>query len=193
MFGQDAPKTVNNFLGLCSGDFDSIMRYKGTNLLASYSQRFILGGDITNGDGTGACNVAMRDFNDEENKHMDAERNRLEFCEPYLLAMAADKDGRVGSQFMISLTELPVLDRRDLSYDLKQLGKPIAEKDGVKIYKRGEGPVCHTIFGRLVKGQDTIHLIEGMAEFRRNKVDVSKRLAKSIYGFGQDLHTPEAK
>jgi cyclophilin family peptidyl-prolyl cis-trans isomerase len=37
LFGNEAPKTVNNFLGLCSGDFDQIMRYKGTYLLASYS------------------------------------------------------------------------------------------------------------------------------------------------------------
>jgi hypothetical protein len=66
-----------------------------------------------------------------------------------------------------------VLDRRDLSHDLRQLGQPIAERDGVKIYKRGEGPVSHTIFGRLVKGEETIHLIEGMAEFKKNKVDVS--------------------
>lgn len=153
----------------------------------------MLGGDIRNGDGTGACTVAMTSYNDEVNKHTDAEKNRLKFCEPYLLAMAADKDGRVGSQFMITLAELPVLDRRDLSHDLRQLDKPIAEKDGVKIYKRGEGPVCHTIFGRLIQGEDTIHLIEGMAEFKKNKVDVGKRLAKSVYGFGQDLHTAEDK
>ncbi|MFO0116477.1 MAG: peptidylprolyl isomerase [bacterium] len=33
LFGHDAPVTVNNFLGLCSGDFDRNMRYKGTYFL----------------------------------------------------------------------------------------------------------------------------------------------------------------
>lgn len=56
-----------------------------------------------NGDGTGACTVNMRNIKDKANSTTDAERNKLKFCEPYLLAMAANKDGKVGSQFFITL------------------------------------------------------------------------------------------
>jgi peptidylprolyl isomerase len=184
LFGHDAPQTVNNFLGLCSGDFDPLLRYKGSYILAAYQQRFLIGGDITNGDGTGSCSVNMKSIRDHENSTFDAERNKLKFNEPYLLAMAANKDGKVGSQFMITLTDMPVLDRKDIGYDLRQLPEPIFDKDGRKVYQRGDGPVTHTIFGRLIQGTDTIHLMEGQAEFKRNKIDVSKRLAKSEFGLG---------
>ena len=30
LFGQAAPKSVNNFLGFVSGDYDPYMKYKGT-------------------------------------------------------------------------------------------------------------------------------------------------------------------
>jgi cyclophilin family peptidyl-prolyl cis-trans isomerase len=33
LFGNRAPKTVNNFLGFVSGDFDPYLRYKGSYLL----------------------------------------------------------------------------------------------------------------------------------------------------------------
>ena len=79
----------------------------------------MLGGDIRNGDGSGACRVEMQNMKDKENSLVDAERNNLKFCEPYLLAMAANKDGKVGSQFFITLAELPILDKRDISYDLR--------------------------------------------------------------------------
>ena len=34
LFGKEAPKTVNNFLAFCSGDFNPYMRYKGSNILS---------------------------------------------------------------------------------------------------------------------------------------------------------------
>jgi hypothetical protein len=54
-----------------------------------------LGGDITKGDGSGSCTVYME--NGTAHNVMDAEKNKLKFCEPYLLAMAANKEGQVGS------------------------------------------------------------------------------------------------
>lgn len=91
------------------------MRYKGTYILSSFSQRFMIGGDIAKGDGTGACSVNMRHMYDKDNELMEAEQNKLKFCEPYLLTMAANKDNKVGSQFMITLSDLPILDRSDLA------------------------------------------------------------------------------
>lgn len=69
----------------------------------------------------------------------------------------------------------------------------MTEKDGIRIYKRGEGPVTHTIFGRLIKGHDTIHLIEGMADLKRNKVNVSERLINLPGAMGTDIYSIESK
>ena len=57
LFGKEAPKTVNNFLAFCSGDFNPYMRYKGSNILSIHEQRFIKGGDFVAGDGTGSATV----------------------------------------------------------------------------------------------------------------------------------------
>ena len=87
LFGKEAPKTVNNFLGFCSGDFDPYMRYKGSLFLNAHEKRFIKGGDFVNHDGTGSVTV----YSDEDSISMPAEKNnRLKFCEPYLLAMSAN-------------------------------------------------------------------------------------------------------
>ena len=91
LFGKEAPKTVNNFLGFCSGDFDQYSRYKGTYFLKAHEQRFIAGGDFVNHDGTGSATVY------DDSISMDAEKNtRLKFCEPYLLAMSANNEGKTG-------------------------------------------------------------------------------------------------
>ena len=82
-------------------------------------------------DGTGTATVYGTD-------RMPAEENNLKFGEPYLLAMAADKEGNTGCQFFVTLQEMPCLND---------------EK--------------HTIIGRLLKGKDTIRTIEGIEEYRQ--------------------------
>lgn len=67
----------------------------------------------------------------------------------------------------------------------------MGEKDGVKVYHRGDGPVSHTIFGRLVKGVETIHLMQGTSEFKKRKGEIEKKVAQGLYG--EDLFTKEAK
>lgn len=91
-----------------------------------------------NGDGTGAATVY-------DSSTIEAESNKLKFVEPYLLAAAANDEGRVGSQFIVTLDALPIL-------------------DGSK----------HTIFGRLVSGKETINMIEGMDDFKKVKNEVER-------------------
>lgn len=66
-----------------------------------------------------------------------AEKNSLKFKEPYLLAAPANSEGQTGCQFMLTLDALPPLDGSD-----------------------------HTIFGRLISGRETAHMIEGVDELR---------------------------
>jgi peptidylprolyl isomerase len=87
LFGEKAPKTVNNFLALCSGEMNrSFMWYKGTPIHKVHSGRWIMGGDIVNGNGTGSMTV----YNEGKQKTFEAESNDLTFCEPYLLVASAD-------------------------------------------------------------------------------------------------------
>jgi cyclophilin family peptidyl-prolyl cis-trans isomerase len=124
LFGEKAPKTVNNFLALCSGEFNKYMWYKGSEIHKIHSKRWIMGGDIVNRDGTGSVCI----YQNGNAKNFEAEENDLKFSEPYLLVASANEDGMVGSQFFITLEELPCL-------------------NGSK----------HTIFGRLLKGTRTLH------------------------------------
>lgn len=96
LFGQEAPKTVNNFLAFCSGDYSSYARFRDSKIHEVIPGRFIRGGDIMSGDGTGSATVY-------DSSSMEAEQNKLKFKEPYLLAAAANDEGRVGSQFIITL------------------------------------------------------------------------------------------
>lgn len=86
-----------------------------------------------NGDGTGAATVY-------DSPTIPAEKNSLKFIEPYLLAASANPQGKVGSQFIVTLDSLPPLDGSD-----------------------------HTIFGRLVSGRETLNMIEGVDEFKKLK------------------------
>ena len=80
-----------------------------------------MGGDIVTADGFGSQSVYDGDT-------FPAESNDLKFSEPYLLAASANDKGEIGSQFFITLDELPGLNNSK-----------------------------NTIFGRLLKGTRTIH------------------------------------
>lgn len=106
LFGKDAPKTVNNFLAFCSGEYSPYTKYKDSYLHKVVHGKFIKGGDFMNGDGTGAATVY-------DSSTVPAEKNSLTFKEPYLLAAASNSEGHIGSQFFITLDSLPVLDGSD--------------------------------------------------------------------------------
>jgi cyclophilin family peptidyl-prolyl cis-trans isomerase len=141
LFGKDAPKTVNNFLAFCSGEYSPYTKYRDSYIHKVIHGKFMLGGDFMNGDGTGSATVY-------DSSTIQAEKNNLRFKEPYLLAAAANSEGRIGSQFMLTLDSLPALDNTD-----------------------------HTIFGRLVSGRETVQMIEGMDEFKKIKLAVENKQA----------------
>lgn len=111
LFGNQAPKTVANFVGLADGSKD----YKTANASGGDSGPFydgaifhrvidgfmIQGGDPT-GTGTGGPGYQ---FGDEFHPE-------LQFDQPYLLAMANAGPGTNGSQFFITVTPTPHLNRR---------------------------------------------------------------------------------
>ncbi len=111
LFGDHAPKTVGNFVGLATGDGqysqpnasggDSGPFYDGSVFHRVISGFMLQGGDPT---GTGRGGPGYQ-FADEF--HPD-----LQFDRPYLLAMANAGPGTNGSQFFITVGPTPHLNRK---------------------------------------------------------------------------------
>jgi peptidyl-prolyl cis-trans isomerase A (cyclophilin A) len=111
LFGNHAPKTVANFVGLADGSKDYSTKnaagttdgpfYDGAVFHRVISGFMIQGGDPT---GTGAGGPGYQ-FDDEFHPE-------LQFDRPYLLAMANAGPGTNGSQFFITVGQTPHLNRR---------------------------------------------------------------------------------
>ena len=111
LFGNHAPETVANFVGLADGSKEySEANAKGTDsgpfFDGSIFHRVIPGFMIQGGDptGTGRGGPGYR-FKDEFHPE-------LQFSEPYLLAMANAGPGTNGSQFFITVDKTPHLNNR---------------------------------------------------------------------------------
>ncbi|GGF16144.1 peptidylprolyl isomerase [Williamsia phyllosphaerae] len=111
LFGNHAPKTVENFTGLATGSKeysqpnasggDSGPFYDGSIFHRVISGFMLQGGDPT-GTGTGGPGYQ---FGDEFHPE-------LVFDQPYLLAMANAGPGTNGSQFFITVAKTPHLNRK---------------------------------------------------------------------------------
>src|SRR5699024_8252675 len=111
LFANQAPKTVDNFVGLAEGTKEWTDPATGTTSNERFYdglgfhrviQGFMLQGGCPLGTGTGGPGYQ---FGDEF--HPD-----LQFDRPYLLAMANAGPGTNGSQFFITTTATPHLNRR---------------------------------------------------------------------------------
>ncbi len=111
LFPNHAPKTVQNFIGLADGSkewMDPRTGKKGDGPLYSGTvfHRVISGFMIQGGDpmGTGTGGPGYK-FGDEIHPE-------LTFSKPYLLAMANAGPGTNGSQFFLTVTPTPHLNRK---------------------------------------------------------------------------------
>jgi peptidyl-prolyl cis-trans isomerase A (cyclophilin A) len=111
LFGNHAPKTVANFVGLSDGSADySTQNAKGENSGPFYDgaifHRVIDGFMIQGGDPTGTGRGGPG------YKFADEFHPELQFDRAYLLAMANAGPGTNGSQFFITTGPTPHLNRR---------------------------------------------------------------------------------
>ncbi|KAI8994143.1 hypothetical protein BD414DRAFT_274653 [Trametes punicea] len=126
LFPQQAPKAVENFVGHARSGY-----YEGVIFHRVIPKFMIQTGDPL-GDGTGGESIWGHEFEDEFSDDLKHDR-------PYTVSMANAGPNTNGSQFFITTTATPWLDKK------------------------------HTIFGRVLSGLEVVHAIENVKTNKMDK------------------------
>lgn len=157
LFPEQAPKTVENFMGLISDNY-----YDGTIFHRVIADFMLQGGDPS-GTGMGGTSIYGKKFNDEFSSELFNFRGAL--------SMANSGPNTNGSQFFIvQATRVPARMLRSLKGEVSDEVIDYYAQNGGTPWLDGR----HTVFGQVIEGMDVVDAIA------KTKVDYADKPKENI-------------
>lgn len=157
LFPEQAPKTVENFMGLISDNY-----YDGTIFHRVIADFMLQGGDPS-GTGMGGTSIYGKKFNDEFSSELFNFRGAL--------SMANSGPNTNGSQFFIvQATRVPAKMLRSLKGEVSDEVIDYYAQNGGTPWLDGR----HTVFGQVIEGMDVVDAIA------KTKVDYADKPRENI-------------